>query len=149
MLTAHTYVLVLLSLFPWMSSGSRECILERQGNIERLADRAARATDVPVGLLIAVGFSETHLGCDRPSGINPETGMGNWGAPIDGQHRHTPGTPFNAAHILAAGRRQCGSWEGAALYFRSGRCTPDYPGYRTRASWLYERLERSLRLAHQ
>lgn len=83
--------------------------------IAALVDDAEESYGVPAGVLLVVGFLETHLGTDHGEG-------GNWGAPIDARHRHTAGTAFNAAHVLAVGFGTCHTWLRAITYYRSGHC---------------------------
>lgn len=64
-----------------------------------------------------MAFAETHLGCDHNEG-------GNWGAPIDAQHRHTAGTHMSAVRILSRSYTVCGNWDGAVMRFRTGLCNP-------------------------
>lgn len=107
-------VAALLSLYPAMSPGARECIAARQNEIAQdLADAAPLG--VPPALYLAVGLFETHLGCDRASG-------GCWGAPVDRYHRHTAGAPIATARALAASLRVCGTWPRALARFRCGIC---------------------------
>lgn len=51
----------------------RACLRQRVERIAQDATEASAATGVPVHLLLAVGWAETHLGCDRAEG-------GGWGA---------------------------------------------------------------------
>jgi hypothetical protein len=68
--------------------------------------------------MVAVAFSETHLGCDYGEG-------GGWGAPVDRHHRHTAGTHLHAAAVLARGMEVCrGDELGAVRRFRTGLCDP-------------------------
>jgi hypothetical protein len=79
------------------------------------ADAAVAATGVPVRLLLAVGYAESHLGCAPRSG-------GCWGAPASRTARHTAGRASHAASALALGHRRCGTWRGALGHFRCGQC---------------------------
>lgn len=101
----------LLAAFTHMPA--RRCIERRFDEIADVAEAASRAHDVPPALLLSVGFHETWLGCH---------GERDWGAPADRRHRHTAGTPENAASSLAAGFRACRTWRGAVTRFRSGLC---------------------------
>lgn len=105
----------ILSIYPHMSGHNRACIERNFDDIVMVAVNADHDMGVPPAVLYAVGFLETHLGCDQGEG-------GNWGAPIDRQHRHTAGRPSQAAASLATGYRVCHTWEGAISRFRSGRC---------------------------
>lgn len=85
---------------------------------EAIATAAAEASErhgVPVEILLAVGFAETHLGVDHGEG-------GNWGAPTSRRRRHVAGTPDDAARALAWGYRRCHDWPGAVAHFRCGMC---------------------------
>lgn len=95
------------------------CIESHLTQIANNAAEGERLHGVPAGVMLVVGFMETHLGCDRNEG-------GNWGAPIDPQHRHTAGTPLQAAHALAVSYQRCGGqdWARAVGRFRSGLCAP-------------------------
>jgi hypothetical protein len=92
---------------------ARHCIEHRFEEISTAASDASERYGVPPALLLSVGFHETWLGCH---------GERDWGAPVDRRHRHTAGTPSNAAASLAVGLRVCGSWRGAITRFRSGLC---------------------------
>lgn len=126
-------VSALLSLFP--RSPSLACLRSRTEAITRDAADATAQHDVPPALLLAVGFVETHLGCDRASG-------GCWGAPIDPQHRGTAGRASHAAQALATSYRVCGTWEGAVCRFRCGlcRCPPQHAQYTRNALSLAARI---------
>jgi len=112
-------VAAILSLFPVLSGRNRACIEDRHDAIARQVDETACAYPrVRPEVLVAVAFSETHLGCDAGEG-------GGWGAPIDRQHRHTAGTHLHAAAVLARGMVVCGSDELSAVRrFRTGLCDP-------------------------
>ncbi len=112
-------VAAILSLFPAMSGNNRACIEDRHDAIARQVDETARAyPTVRPEVLVAVAFSETHLGCDRGEG-------GGWGAPVDRHHRHTAGTHLHAAAVLARGMEVCrGDELGAVRRFRTGLCDP-------------------------
>jgi hypothetical protein len=126
----------LLTLFP--ASPSRSCIEARAAQITADVGAAARRHGVPPALLLAVGFVETHLGCDRASG-------GCWGAPISPERRGTAGTVDHAARALASGYAACGSWPGAVCRFRCGlcRCPPRHERYQRVALSLAARLTRA------
>ncbi len=104
---------VLMRLAP--HSSCTPCLVRRASEIAARADAAALTTGVPPGLLLAVGWYESRLGCDPRSG-------GSWGAPINARHRGTAGTHDHAARALARSYRVCGTWLGAVTRFRSGRC---------------------------
>jgi hypothetical protein len=112
-------VAAILSLFPAMSGNNRACIEDRHDAIARQVDETARAyPTVRPEVLVAVAFSETHLGCDRGEG-------GGWGAPVDRAHRHTAGTHLHAAAVLARSMQVCGGDELSAVRrFRTGLCDP-------------------------
>lgn len=121
-MTALQWVAALLLVYPHM--GYRACVVARQESIAAAAESAATTYHVSVVLLLAVGFLETHLGCDPRSG-------GNWGAPSDRAHRHRAGTPATAASALALGYRHCRSDVSAISFFRWGTCRVpvDHTGY--------------------
>ena len=94
----------------------RAAVISHQADLAAQADHAAASHGIPVAILVAVGFCETHLGLDRGEG-------GNWGAPIDRLHRRTPGTAENAAGALLNSYNRCGhTWRGGVSGFRSGLC---------------------------
>jgi len=105
-------VTALLNHFP--HTPSRACIEARQTEIVAHLD-VAHGLGVPPGIMLAVAFHETHVGCDRNEG-------GGWGAPIDMQHRHVAGTPEHAIRALRRSFEVCGDWTGAVTRFRSGLC---------------------------
>ncbi len=113
------------------------CLDARRAQVVADADAAARAHGVPVALLLAVGYAESHLGCARGSG-------GCWGAPASRLHRHAPGRASHAASALALGHRRCGTWTGALAHFRGGLCT-GHAGYVARVGGLWTRTERGAR----
>ena len=121
-MTALQWVAALLLVYPHM--GHKACVVARQESIAAAAEAAATTYHVPVVLLLAVGFLETHLGCDPRSG-------GNWGAPASRAHRDRAGTPATAASALAFGYRHCPSDAGAVNFFRWGVCAipAHYTGY--------------------
>jgi hypothetical protein len=112
-------VTAVLALFPVMSGRNRECIEAGRLRIAQQIDETARAfPSVRPEVLVAVAFSETHLGCDRGEG-------GGWGAPVDRHHRHTAGTHLHAAAVLARSMVVCGGDELSAVRrFRTGLCRP-------------------------
>jgi len=112
-------VAAVLALFPVMSGNNRQCIEDRHDAIARQVDETVRAfPSVRPEVMVAVAFSETHLGCDRGEG-------GGWGAPIDRHHRHTAGTHLHAAAVLARSMVVCGGDELSAVRrFRTGLCNP-------------------------
>ena len=105
----------ILSIFPYMSGNNRACIERNFDDIAMVAEAAERDMGVPPAVILAVGFLETHLGCDQGEG-------GNWGAPISRTRRHTAGTPAQAALALSHGYQVCHTWVGAISRFRSGQC---------------------------
>jgi hypothetical protein len=108
---------LLLALLGMFRSPAQACMTRHAPeNIEAAAE-AAEAFGVPPGLLLAVGYLETHWGCSRASG-------GNWGAPISRARRTVPGRAHHAASALARARRVCGgrTWRRAVMMFRTGRC---------------------------
>lgn len=128
-----TLLAALLAIFP--RSPALVCLRSRADTIAAQARDAAAHRGVPAGLLLAVGFMESHLGCARSSG-------GCWGAPIDPQHRGTAGTPDHAAQALATSFRVCGSWDGAVCRFRCGlcRCPDRHTRYAANAIGLARRI---------
>ena len=112
-------VAAVLALFPAMSGRNRQCIEDRHDAIARQVDETARAyPSVRPEIMVAVAFSETHLGCDAGEG-------GGWGAPIDRHHRHTAGTHLHAAAVLARSMVVCAGDELSAVRrFRTGLCNP-------------------------
>ena len=112
-------VSAVLALFPVMSGRNRQCIEAGRARIAQQIDETARAYPrVRASVLVAVAFSETHLGCDRGEG-------GGWGAPVDRHHRHTAGTHLHAAAVLARSMQVCGGDELSAVRrFRTGLCDP-------------------------
>lgn len=112
-------LLALLAIAGRSPEPMASCLAARRGEIISAAEIAGGLTGVPLALLLVVGFRETHLGCHPRSG-------GGWGAPVDRLHRHTAGTAVHAARALSRGFAHCGSWEGAAAFFRCGLCTCPY-----------------------
>lgn len=122
----------LLSLLPVNSPAHRNMTRE-QARIAAQAADAADAYQVPIAVLLAVGFVETWCGTNRET---------DWGAPASASHRHVAGTARDAARVLATGFRVCGTWLGSAARFRSGACTGSRVGddYARRAMGLVERM---------
>lgn len=114
-MSASVVLAAILAIYP--HARSRECLRLRADRISMGADAAARERGIPVQLLMAVGFFESRLGCDRASG-------GSWGSPIDRNHRGVAGTPWHTARDLETSLRVCG---GATLRavsrFRCGLCS--------------------------
>lgn len=132
-MTAAQALAALLSVLP-VRRPHAACITARTSRIVADADAAAQAHAVPVALLLAVGYAESHLGCAPGSG-------GCWGAPASRTSRHTAGRASHAASALALGRRRCRSWRGALAHFRGGRCD-GHAGYVARVHGLWQRVER-------
>ena len=110
-------ITAILALFPYMSGNNRQCIIEHRTQIEHVLVEAQRQYPrMPTEVFVAIGFLETHLGCDQGEG-------GNWGAPRSITQRHVAGTPMQAATALWHSYEVCGTWEGAARRFRTGLCT--------------------------
>jgi hypothetical protein len=136
MISAADIVTAILSLYPYMSGNNRQCIVENRTQIEHVLDASQRAyPEMPMEIIAAIGFVETHLGCDQGEG-------GNWGAPISPTQRHVAGTPFQAATALWHSYERCHTWEGAARRFRTGLCRPTPTGsaYSRRAMHVVNRL---------
>lgn len=131
-MTAEQALAALLSVLP-VRRPHAACITARTSRIVEDADAASREHGVPVALLLAVGYAESHLGCARGSG-------GCWGAPLSRTARHTAGRASHAASALALGHRRCGDWRGALAHFRGGRCT-GHAGYVARVHGLWQRVE--------
>lgn len=120
-------------LFFYPNANYRPCLEARRDRIEIQAAEAAEENHVPVGVLLVIGWVESHNGC------NPRSG-GCWGAPIDRNHRLTAGRAGEAAHSLRMNFDNCHTWEGAISAFRSGSChTLRYRKYVTDVLWLIER----------
>lgn len=115
MTLAQLLLSAILSIYPYMSGNNRACIQRNFDAIASVASSSYQNFGVPQSVILAVGFLETHLGCDRGGG-------GNWGAPISQSLRHVAGTPLQAAQSLQTGFRVCHTWEGAISRFRSGAC---------------------------
>ena len=132
-MTPTAIIAALLSLYP--RSPAARCLDALRPAIVAALTEAHRAhPDVPLGLLAAIGWHESHLGCARASG-------GCWGSPVDSRHRHTAGTPTDAARDLAHALRACGSTVGAIARFRGGSCRPGrHTAYVARVAALAARL---------
>lgn len=130
---AHLVLAALLAMFP--HNPQRACMLARADAIAEQADAAAAHWHVPAGLLLVVGFLETHDGCDAGEG-------GGWGSPIDRRHRHTAGTADSTARGLAHSYAACGTWLGALHRYRVGLCNGrERVGYSAETAWrLFERV---------
>ena len=125
-MSPESILIAILAIFPHMSGNNRRCIANQQERIaaqlREVSEPIAPGAPVPpTELTAAVAFLETHLGCDINEG-------GNWGAPIDRNHRHTAGTHMSAVRVLSRGYQRCGSWDGAVLRFRTGLCNPARQG---------------------
>lgn len=129
-------VLALITLFP--HSPSRDCLIARRHQIASVLEASQeRFPEMPPELVLAVGFMETHNGCDRNEG-------GNWGAPISNQQRHVAGRPIQAAASLWTSYQRCNhSWEAATRRFRTGLCSPSVVGtpYSRTATRLASRIQ--------
>lgn len=132
-MTAAQALAALLAVLP-VRRPYRACLSARTPRVIADADAASREHGVPVALLLAVGYAESHLGCARGSG-------GCWGAPVSRLHRHTAGRASHAASALALGHRRCGTWTGALGHFRCGRCVCE-GSYVARVAGLWSRIER-------
>jgi hypothetical protein len=131
----------LIALLPPIPHPQRERIQLERAKIVSMAAASSARYRVPPSVLLVVGYLETHLGTDDGEG-------GGWGAPIDALHPHKAGTSDHAARILARGRRECGSWQGALSWFRSGQCLPPpfAQKYVHDGVWLIERMHRRIGL---
>lgn len=121
-MTPKLILAALLAIFPHMSHGNRQCIIDHQPRLEVQLQEVSQPIEPgapvpPTEVTATVAFLETHLGCDHGEG-------GNWGAPIDRNHRHTAGTHMDAVTSLVHGYQECGTWEGAVFRFRTGVCNP-------------------------
>lgn len=126
----NTAAILAILLSIWPHSPALPCIDARHDEIVEMGTRSAETYNVPIVVLLVVGFSETHFGCDPASG-------GNWGAPRDRNHRHTAGNSDSAASALALGYSRCHTWPGAISHFRCGRCGTcpvEQPGYTARGA---------------
>jgi hypothetical protein len=145
MISAADIVTAILAVYPYMSGNNRQCIINHREQIEQvLVASQERYPEMPMEMIAAVGFMETHLGCDSGEG-------GNWGAPISPTQRHTAGTPLQAATALWHGYEVCGTWEGAARRFRTGLCrpTPSGSSYSRAALRVVDRLRSRIEHQHQ
>ena len=117
LLLAQALFAVLFTIFPHMPLSHRRCLRSHEVDVTGAAAQAAETTGVPVAVILAVGFLESHLGCDPASG-------GSWGSPINRGHRLVAGSPLRAAEDLATSFRVCRkvSWEAAVSRFRCGLC---------------------------
>lgn len=120
----HLLLTTLLALYP--HSPASACVRSRAARIANDARAASEAHHVPATLLVAIGWFESHLGC------NPRSG-GSWGSPSGRAHRHRAGSAWHTARDLATSFRVCHSWPAAVARYRCGlcRCTPPV-GYRPR-----------------
>ena len=126
-MSAAAVLSALLTLLP-VPAARRRCIVSHRGAIGRDADAVSARYGVPVSVLLAVGYLESHLGCAPRSG-------GCWGAPISPRRRGTAGGPAHAAAALAWGYRRCTTTLGAVSHFRCGRCVcPHLVGYQPAAA---------------
>lgn len=117
-MTSALILSAILALFPHMSGNNRACIEQNRAHIAAQLDETHAAyPDVPLEVMAAVAFAETHLGCDAGEG-------GNWGAPISRDRRHTAGTHLHAAGALHRSLAVCGTVDGAIQRFRTGLCDP-------------------------
>jgi len=136
MVTAADIVTAILAVYPYMSGNNRQCIIEHRPQIEQvLTEAQQRYPNMPIEFLAAIGFIETHLGCDQGEG-------GNWGAPISPTQRHIAGTPMQAATSLWHSFEVCRTMDGAARRFRTGVCanTPTGTRYANIAMSLVSRI---------
>ena len=66
MITVADVITAILALFPYMSGNNRQCIVDHRQQIETvLVEAQNRFPEMPTEVLAAVGFMETHLGCDQ------------------------------------------------------------------------------------
>lgn len=109
--------IVLAAIMLFNHSPARACLIQRQAQIAEILQVSQQAyPEMPMTMLATIGYMETYLGCAANEG-------GNWGAPIDPQHRHTAGTPLHAARALWRSYEVCNhDWEAAARRFRTGLC---------------------------
>ena len=107
----------LLQLFH-IPAAMRQCMTDHRDAIVASIGEAETA-GVPAAVMLAVGFLESHNGCDPNSG-------GNWGAP-DHNNRIGGGRAPHAASALLLGHRACPrrGWLGAVSFFRCGACACD------------------------
>ena len=116
----------------------RQCLIARRDHIVSNIAASQQVHNVPPAVITAIGFAETHLGCDHGEG-------GGWGAPISPTRRHIAGTPLHAARALATSYRVCGNWNGAVRRFRTGLCHSTRVGdqYMNNVIHLINRIERN------
>lgn len=112
----------ILAIFPRMSHHNRQCIVRDHDRIVHQLQDIPNAvsegmTPPPTEIVAAIGFIETHLGCDVGEG-------GNWGAPRSRSERHRAGTHRHAIRALSRSYNVCGTWEGAINRFHTGLCNP-------------------------
>lgn len=114
----HALLMAVLTMFPVMNGGNRQCIEARIDRIEQQVAEAIRTYPrVRPAYFISIAFVETHLGCDRGAG-------GNWGAPISATRRHVAGTHMHAARLASRSLEVCHDELSAARRFRTGLCNP-------------------------
>lgn len=90
------------------------CIERRRPAIVAQVAAVAASRGVPPGVLLVVGYLESHYGCDPASG-------GSWGSPVDRNHRLTAGTADHTGRDLQTSRGMFGSWLEALSRYRCGR----------------------------
>jgi hypothetical protein len=137
-MTAEMIIVALLSIYPNMSGENRQCI-ERGRHRIAAELRATHRTfpRLPMEVMAAVAFVESHLGC-----ASGGRGRRNWGAiPV---HRQRGGAPMLAARIMARGIERCGSIDGAVMRFRTGFCNPRRQTNRTSVHQVAERYLRKV-----
>ncbi len=119
-MNAAILIAAILHLYPGPQS---QCIARRAEAIAVDADAAAEQYGVPVSILLATAFLETHIGCDHGEG-------GGLGAPIDRDHRHTAGGWDQHGSALRLGFARCHDWTAAVNHYRTGTCGRPAPiGY--------------------
>lgn len=120
-MTPAAILSALLAIYP--HGRGRYAVARTRPAIEAQLAAAHAATGVPLPILAAVGWAESHLGTDRASG-------GSYGAPVSPMRRHVAGNATHAARSLATSYRVCGSWPEAVTRFRTGLCRPRQPALR-------------------
>lgn len=110
----------ILAIFPRMSHNNRACIEENRDRIiaqlqEIRSLTPANQTPPPTEIVAAIGFLESHLGCDSP----------NWGVPLLDANRVSRGTHAHAIQSLASSFDKCGTWRRAVWRFHTGLCNPE------------------------
>ncbi len=90
------------------------CIERRRPAIVAQAAAVAASRGVPPGVLLVVGYLESHYGCDPASG-------GSWGSPVDREHRLTAGTADHTGRDLQTSRARFSCWLEALSRYRCGR----------------------------